>query len=123
MLEDTYLWFQCGLNHYIIEESKIDKILVATPFFELPAKDELIKGVLFFEEKIVAIIDIEETKDARYYIILNINGQYFGVRAHEIFGYRVIQDFEWVFQTDLKFPFYYEDKGLKILYLHFEKEG
>lgn len=123
MLKDTYLWFQCGLHYYAIEENKIDKILMATPFFELPVKDELIKGVLLVEEKIVAIIDIEETKDPRYYIILNINEQYLGVCADEVFGYKVIQDFKWLSQDDSKFPFYYEDKDLKIMHLHFEKEG
>lgn len=120
MLDEIYLCFQRGKYYYAIEDSMVFRILPAIKPYQLPIKETSIKGIVLVEENVTAIVDIENTDESTYYIILKVNNQYLGICADEIIGNKIIKDFEWIHQENTRFPFYYEEEGLKISHLNLE---
>lgn len=120
MTDDTYFCFQQGNYYYAVDSYLIFKIIKATEINQLPIKEEWIKGVILVDEKIAVIMEVDAHHDGDYFVILNINEQYFGISADKIIGEIKIPDFEWVAQEDLKFPFYYDNEKIRIYHLNLE---
>lgn len=120
MIDETYFCFQHGNCIYAVDSYLIAKIMRATNIYQLPIKEEQIKGVTVVDDKIAVIMEIDEDYEGDYFIILNINEQYFGICADTIIGEKKIRDFEWIAQENLRFPFYYKDNETRILHLNLE---
>lgn len=117
MLNETYLCFQRGQKYYALDANKIVKIVCAKDIFELPAKEEFVKGIIVINDKLVGIVDIEESDTERYYIVMDIEGQYVGICADEIIGNQAISDADWISQEEEEYPFYYHIEDKDILYI------
>lgn len=117
MLNETYLCFQRGQEYYAIDENKIVKILFSEDIFELPIKEESVKGLVVVDDKLVGIVEIGAGDIGGYYIIIDLEGQYVGICADEIIGNQVIQDDDWISQEEEEYPFRYQDEEKNILYI------
>ena len=117
MLNETYLCFQRRESYYAIDESKVIRILFSKNIYELPVKEDAIKGVVILDDQLVGIVDIESSDHEKYYIVIDIEGEYIGICADEILGYQEIPDDNWISQEDEEYPFCYQDGDMNILYM------
>lgn len=120
MIDETYFCFLQGNYYYAVDSYLIFQIIKATEINQLPIKEEWIKGVILVDEKIAVIMEIDANHDGGYFVILNINEQYFGISADKIIGEMKIHDFEWIAQEDSKFPFYYDNETIRVYHLNLE---
>ena len=80
MMEDTYVCFHHGGYDYAIEEYKVLRILAHTSLWDLPVHQDRIKGMMLVEDRLVAVIDIEQLlfqtpcSHTAYDIIIEIKG-------------------------------------------------
>lgn len=98
---DTYLCFSQGIHTYAIENHKVVRIVAKVPLSKLPTQRKGFRGLLLSDEKLIAVIDVEEFQfhkgcnTEKYYIIINFHGEYIGICASDIKETRQIKEQDW----------------------------
>lgn len=125
-MNKNYLCFSTGDHYYAIENNRVIKILPKTKLYQLPLKENAVKGILFVDQHFVAVIDIEKLclKNClckeKYYIIIEINGEYMGLCASKIIDSMTINDQDWNVQDNNKFPLVYREGEREIYCFNIE---
>lgn len=113
-MKNDYVCFRYGTHLYAIDSGLVMRILPDKNIFALPIEHPSIKGILCFEDKIIALIDLESFyfhQDIEYFsyvLLINYLGEWIGICAQQIIDTMSIEDNTWI--KDEKYPSLYTCK-------------